>query len=141
MCTSVHCVYAQSLSQTRCSYIVQSWTHKVIGTCAEFNTPGVDKCATLRTVKVCAESKRYIYVQSLGQCSEGLCENKRVAPALDLCQALLRLALLHAVMVIIILPVITHVILLSIIISIITRLLFIILSSWQNICGSNYFQV
>ena len=73
-----------------------------------------------------------------------MCENKRVAPALDLCQALLRLALLHAVMVIIILPVIIHVIvviIIIIIIIIIIRLSFIILSSWQNLCCSNYFQV
>ena len=50
-------------------------------------------------------------MQSRGD-TEGVCENKREAPALDLCQGVLRLALLHAVMVIIILPVIIHVILL-----------------------------
>ena len=133
----------QSIGHTRCGYMCKVQDTQSVHIYVQ--SKGHTKCGYMCKVQdICAKYR--IYVQSIGyvckvQDTQGVCENKRVAPALDLCQALLRLALLHAVMVIIILPVITHVILLIIIIGNIIRVLFIILSSWRNLRGSNYFQV
>ena len=110
-------IFVQSKENTKCRCEVQDTQGMNI--CAKQRKHSVDvyvQSTDTQDVDICAKYRNtvQIYVQSRGD-TEGVCENKREAPALDLCQAVLRLALLHALMVIIILPVIIHVILIILI--------------------------